>query len=87
MIGKKYEINTKNILMHEMIGLNVKIVKSSDPKKIGLKGKIIDETKNTFILENKKIIPKKECFFEFNLDEKIIIDGKNILKRPEERLK
>ncbi|MDD4250740.1 MAG: ribonuclease P protein component 1 [Candidatus ainarchaeum sp.] len=85
--GKNYEINKENILYHELIGLNVKVVESSDPKKIGINGKIIDETKNTFILENKKIIPKKECIFEFDLNEKIIVDGKMILKKPENRIK
>lgn len=31
--GKNYEINKENILYHELIGLNVKVVESSDPKK------------------------------------------------------
>ncbi|MDD3083906.1 MAG: ribonuclease P protein subunit [Candidatus ainarchaeum sp.] len=84
---KKYEINNKNILVHEMIGMNVKVIESSDKQRIGVKGKIIDETKNTFILEGKKIIPKKECVFEFDIGEKVIVNGKDILKRPEERLK
>ncbi len=84
--GMNYEINNNNILVHEMIGLNVKVVESSDPHRIGIKGKIIDETKNTFVLENKKVIPKKECVFEFDVGEKIIVDGKKILKRPEDRI-
>ena len=85
--GENYEINSENILFHEMIGLNVKVIESTDPKRIGTKGKIIDETKNTFVLENKKIIPKKECKFEFDLGEKIVVEVKKILKRPEERIK
>jgi ribonuclease P protein subunit POP4 len=87
MKGKNYEINKENILNHEIIGLNVKIVESSDPKRKGEKGIIIDETKNTIILENNKIIPKKECDFEFDLGEKIIIKGKKIMKKPEDRIK
>lgn len=65
----------------------LKLLKAQTQKKIGINGKIIDETKNTFILENKKIIPKKECIFEFDLNEKIIVDGKMILKKPENRIK
>jgi ribonuclease P protein subunit POP4 len=84
--GKGYEINKKNILNHEMIGLNIEIVESSDPKKKGLKGKIINETKNTFVLESEKVIPKKECVFDFT-DIQARINGKEILKKPEERLR
>ncbi len=85
--NKKYEITKENIMHHEMIGLKVKVKKSTDPKRKGVKGKIIDETKNTFVLEGKRIIPKKECEFEFDIGEKVIIKGKEIMKRPEERIK
>jgi ribonuclease P protein subunit POP4 len=85
--GKGYEINKKNILNHELIGLKVKIVESTDPKRIGAKGKIIDETKNTFVLEDGKVIPKHECVFEFDIGEKISVKGKDIEKKPEDRLK
>jgi ribonuclease P protein subunit POP4 len=98
--GKMYEINEKNLKNHEMIGLKVKIVDSTDPKRIGEKGSIVDETKNTFILEMKekmptgnfrkpflKVFPKKECVFEFDINKKVIVNGAEIEKRPEERLK
>jgi len=85
--GKMYEINEKNLKNHEMIGLKVKIVDSTDPKRIGEKGTIVDETKNTFILDSKKRIPKKECVFEFDINKKVIVNGAEIEKRPEERLK
>lgn len=85
---KEYEINEKNILNHEMIGLKVKIIESSDPKKIKIEGEIIDETKNTIILTNGKKLPKKECVFEFDINgKKIKVDGKKIMKKPEDRLK
>lgn len=88
MIKKKdYEINSQNILNHELIGLKVMVKESSDPKKIGVKGEIIDETKNTIILKNGKILPKTECIFEFDINEKVVIDGKKINKRPEDRIK
>jgi len=87
MKGNGYEINNKNILSHELIGLKVKVIKSNDPKKIGVNGLIIDETKNTIILQNGKILPKKECVFEFDINEKVEIDGKKIMKKPEDRIK
>jgi ribonuclease P protein subunit POP4 len=84
--GKEYEINKKNILNHEMIGLKIKIIESSDPARTNTTGKIIDETKNTFILDNKKIIPKKECVFEFT-EINAVVDGKDIIKKPENRIR
>ncbi len=89
--GKHYEITTQNFLNHEWIGLEVKVVESSDPQRKELEGIVLDETQNTIILETKegkKIAPKKECVFEFNLEgEKILIKGKEVVKRPEDRLK
>ncbi len=85
---KGYEINNENILSHELIGLKVKVIKSNDSKKIGVNGLIIDETKNTIILDDGKILPKIECVFEFEVNkEKIEIDGKKIMKKPEDRIK
>lgn len=86
---KKYEITKKNFLSHEWIGQKVKVIKSSD-KKREIEGIIINETQNTIWIEmkgEKKIVPKKECVFEFDVGEKIIIEGKNVLKRPEDRVK
>ena len=90
MNGKNYEITAQNIKNHELIGLNVVVSESSDPGRKGLNGKVIDETKNTIIIWNgneKKIIPKKECVFEFDIGEKISINGNEIIKRPEDRIK
>ena len=90
MKGKNYEITKENICKHELIGLNVSISESSDPGRNKIKGKVIDETKNTIIIlvgNEKKILPKKECVFEFDIGEKILVDGKEIMKRPEDRIK
>ena len=91
MEEKHYEITKENIKNHELIGLNVVVKESSDPKKTGLKGKVMNETQNTIVISTKigeKVLPKKECVFEFNLEgEKILIKGKEVVKRPEDRLK
>lgn len=73
-----------------LIGLKVEIIKSSDRKKIGLKGIVVDETKHTLLIEkpNKKVVcvPKIGCTFRFRKDEKIFdIEGGKILTRPEDR--
>lgn len=89
--GKTYEITRNNLSAHELIGLKVKIVRSVDAKKTGIEGKIINETKNVLEVETKKglkKIPKKEVFLEFELgNEKIVLDGKSIVEKPEKRTK
>ena len=84
-------MNEKNLAKEEFIGQNVKIVDCTDPNWKGQSGLIVDETKNTFLIKtthgNKKIA-KKTAMFEFKTnDEKIIIDGKKIVYRPEDRIK
>ena len=84
----QYCISRENILMHELIGLNVLVVKSTDRNREGMKGKVIDETKNTLVLEGGKVIPKKEVEIEFELgNEKVLVEGKKILGRSEDRVK
>jgi ribonuclease P protein subunit POP4 len=87
---KNYEITKDNLLNHELIGLKVEVINSLDKNKIGINGMVIDETKNTLIVlvkNEKKVLPKNECDFLFDIGEKVVLNGKKILKRPEERLK
>ena len=84
-------MDEKKFAKDEFIGLHVKILKCTDPNLKGLNGLIVDETKNTFQIKtsqgNKKIA-KKTAIFEFESDDKkIIIDGKKIAYRPEDRIK
>ena len=80
-----------NIVKDELIGRKVTIKECADPTWKHIKGIVIDETKNTFLIKtdhgNKKIA-KKTAIFEFEGDdEKIVIDGKKIAHRPEDRIK
>ena len=90
-MNKNYEINEKNLMAHEMNGLMVEVINSSDKNKIGIKGTVIKETKNTFIIESKakeKIIPKKETEIMFFVGKKKIkIKGEKIMEKPENRIK
>ena len=78
----------QDILMGELIGKQVEIIKSTSKEQMKKKGKIIDETLKTIIIETpekKEItIPKKDSTF---LIEGIEIQGKEILYRPEDRIK
>ena len=84
-------ITKNNIEVHELIGLQVEIIKSKSLPYKDIKGKIIDEKKNVFIIETRngeKIIPKKGNIFQFKIgDKKINIKGDEICYSPENRLK
>ena len=89
--GKNYRISKENIAAHELIGLKAKIAKGTGKSRTGLSGMIVDETKNLIIVETEsgiKKIPKKESVFQIALGgEKVEVDGKSILARPEDRIK
>ncbi|MFH1506417.1 MAG: ribonuclease P protein subunit [archaeon] len=71
----------------EYIGAAIQITDSKNKQLIGIQGKVLDETKNTFIIQtkdNEKTILKKDTVF--SIDGKTI-DGSKILKRPEDRVK
>jgi ribonuclease P protein subunit POP4 len=85
-------IDAENIVRHELIGLNMKIVKAKDLNKMGLSGRIIDETQKTLVIrmkKGKKIIAKKENVFEIKIPsgERVELDGRLIYGRPEDRIK
>jgi len=83
------EFNKKMLAKSELIGLDVKIIESENSFNKGVKGKIIDETKNMFIIKTKKKkkkIIKNQCVFEFK-GKNIQINGKLLSSRPEERIK
>ena len=81
----------ENLTKHELIGHMVEVVESSDPAKAGLKGRIVDETRNTFIIDCKgkeKTVAKAECTFRFSLGQTLVeVDGKVLVARPEDRIK
>lgn len=84
-------ITPKNIIRHELIGLKAEIVKSKNKSLIGLKGKIIDETRSMLTIETnkgeKKII-KKGCTLKIKLNKEVVeIDGALLVGRPEKRIK
>ena len=80
----------KNIVWHELIGLKAKIIRASHPELVGLEGYVLDETRNTLVLagERVRVIPKDVVWLEFEVDGKRIhINGKELVGRPEMRLK
>jgi len=83
---------TPAIVQYELIGLNAKIVKSTNPNYIGIAGRVTDETRNTLTIQHEnteKTIIKNVAVFHFTMPDGTIveIDGNTILGRPEDRLK
>ncbi|MEM2210686.1 MAG: ribonuclease P protein subunit [Nitrososphaerales archaeon] len=86
------EINEKNLIAHELIGLKACVEESKDPTLNGLIGFIVNETKNMLRMEvNGKIksIPKSIVTLRFWLPNgsNCVIKGERIVGRPEDRVK
>lgn len=85
-------ITPHNILRHELIGLDVRVMRARDPTMNGVRGMIVDETRNMLTLVDrgkKLLIPKSVATFRFKLhDETLVdVDGARLVGRPENRLK
>ena len=79
-----------NILKQEIIGSTVEVLHDSNRLNIHIRGKVIDETMKTLVIKNKKInrIAKQNAIFKINIDDKIIkIEGRNLIGKPENRIK
>ena len=86
------QISPQNILRHELIGLDVKIVRSKNPDLRGVKGIVLDESRNMLTLANKDKrlqVPKNVATFRFKLQNGTLVDvdGVRLVARPENRLK
>jgi ribonuclease P protein subunit POP4 len=81
----------KNLAKHELISRVAEVVRATDPKKLGIKGKVVDETRNILVISmggQEKRVPKAECTFRFELDRSVVeVDGKLLVGRPEDRIK
>lgn len=81
-----------SIIQHELIGLEAKVVKSSNPYNMGISGRVMDETRNTLVIlhrDKEKVIVKNSAGFQFTLPDGTVVevDGKVLVGRPEDRLK
>jgi ribonuclease P protein subunit POP4 len=86
-------ITPKNIVRHELIGLHVEVIASTNKDQLGIKGRVIDETMNMIKIANEqdkeKVIQKKGSIFRFALPNNVQVDiaGDIIVARPEDRIK
>ena len=71
----------------EFIGENVQISYHSDPSLCGVSGMIVDETRETMVIESegvRKVISKRPAKFMFEDGEVL---GSKIAYRPQDRIK
>jgi len=84
-------MDEETLVREELIGRHVTIKECTDPNWVNKSGIIIDETKNTFLIEidnKQKRISKDIAVFEFKDDEKkTTIKGSRLTYRPENRIK
>jgi ribonuclease P protein subunit POP4 len=83
----KRVITARNILQHELIGLEAEVTESPNRSLVGTKGKVMMETKNTLTIGT-RTVPKKGATLLLTLEGVgVKVNGSSLLSRPEERIK
>lgn len=86
-------ITPRNILRHELIGLEAEVIDSPNKCLVGIKGLILDETRNTLLLGepggSKKRVLKHLAVFRIKLPDGTVVrvDSRVLVGAPEDRLK
>ena len=85
-------LTPQTLIRHELIGLPVRIVESTNRAIVGVEGKVVDETRNTLSIESDRMLRvfiKEQCVFLFTLPsgERVKVDGVLLVGRPEDRIK
>ena len=94
-------ITARNLIQHELIGLQISIISAPDKTLQNITGRVIDETMNTlkieYSLDNQPktiIVPKNHTIFRFTIPDinnaeskQVEINGTLLTKRPEDRIK
>lgn len=85
-------ITRENFLQHELIGLKAEVLKAKNTSLEGKEGIIMKERKNVLTLEENgdlRVLPKSGVTLSITLPggEKVKVDGKNLVARPQDRIK
>ncbi len=85
-------ITKRNMLRHELIGLEARVTNSSDPTLLGTRGTIVDETRDMLVIEQAsraKTVPKASSKFMFIRPNgaEVEVNGAKLVGQPEERVK
>jgi ribonuclease P protein subunit POP4 len=79
-----------NLRKHELIGLQVEVLRAPDPGQAHMAGRVVDETRNLLVIEAggvERRIPKQGARFRFQIQGGIEVEGDEIRFRPEDRIK
>ena len=84
-------ITPRNVLRHELIGLDVLVSGAANPLQRGMAGRIIDETRNLLVIETRngiRRVAKMHSTFRVSLPgrELVEIDGSVLVLAPEKRI-
>ncbi len=85
-------VTPENVTRHEITGLPIHIVESTDPSFVCRKGIILGESKEMihFRTQDREVnAPKSNCVFDVTLPDNTVvrIDGEVLRGRPEDRMK
>lgn len=81
-----------NLVRHELIGLEVEVTESTNRKNAGIRGRVVDESRNSLVIEKKggkeAMLVKEGNVFVFSVDGKRVrIEGELLVGRPEDRIR
>lgn len=81
--------NNRNIVLHELIGLDAEVIGSRDNSQIGIKGRVIDESKNFLYLRHgskiKRVVKNISTFRFTRGGDSFVVNGEEISFRSYER--
>jgi len=85
------KIHPENLARHELIGLKAEVEGSNNPSLVGISGRIVDETRNTFLIETVwgiKRIPKSVVSLIITLPsgQRAKVAGSILISQPENRI-
>ena len=73
-------LTPETLTRHELVGLPVSVADSTDPSRIGIEGRVIEETKQTLLIETTdsgvKRVPKAGTRFTFRLTDETAASAK-----------
>lgn len=83
---------TPAIVRYEFIGTKAKVTRSRHEDYAGIQGKVVDESRNTFTIQNgeaRRTVLKESAIFHFTFSDRTVVEisGKLLVGRPEDRLK
>ncbi|MFB6105839.1 MAG: ribonuclease P protein component 1 [Halobacteriaceae archaeon] len=83
-------VTPENLVRHELVGLDVEVVDSTDAERVGTAGRVVGETTRTLELctdAGVTVVPKRGTTFEFALPdgESVVVEGRVLEARPARR--